>query len=108
MTGYRCLDTGKVYLKHPPGHVCSGERSGERLGERVEAVTLSGNGTVYSHTTLHTAAEPFEKDLPFQIALIELDEGPRLTARVDGGAVAIGDAVRLRAQRDGICFFAKR
>ena len=99
MTGYRCLDTGKVYLKHPPGHVCS--------GERVEAVTLSGNGTVYSHTTLHAAAEPFEKDLPFQIALIELDEGPRLTARIDGGAVAIGDAVSLRAQRDGICFFAK-
>ncbi len=100
MTGYRCSDTGKVYLKHPPGHVCP--------GDRVEAITLSSNGTVYSHTTLHTAAEPFEKDLPFQIALIELDEGPRLTARIDGQAAAIGDAVRLTAQRDGVCFFAKR
>jgi len=100
MTGYRCLDTGKVYLKHPANHICP--------GERVETITLSGNGTVYSHTTLHTAAEPFEKDLPFQIALIELDEGPRLTARVDGQAAAIGDAVRLRAQRDGVWFFAKR
>ncbi len=104
MTGYRCLDTGKVYLKPPAGHLCPGERS----GERVEAVTLSGNGTVYSHTTLHAAAEPFEKDLPFQIALIELDEGPRLTARIDGQAAAIGDAVRLTAQRDGVWFFAKR
>ena len=72
---------------------------------------MSGKGTVYSETTLHTAAEPFEKDLPFQIAIIqldaELDQGPRLTARIKGERVAIGDQVQLVRQTEGVSYFSK-
>lgn len=50
-------------------------------------------GTVYSETTLHAAAERFAAEVPFQIALIDLDGGGRLTARIVGKPVAIGDRV---------------
>jgi uncharacterized OB-fold protein len=74
--------------------------------QALEAVELSGKGRVYTCTTLHAAAEPFENDLPFQIAIVELDEGPRLTVRIEGRRVAIEDAVHLVREQDGTRFFA--
>ncbi len=67
-------------------------------------IELSGRGTVYSQTTLR-AAEPFEKDLPFQMAIIELEERPRLTARIEGEPVTIGDADQVTHEADGVWFF---
>ncbi|MCB9385331.1 MAG: OB-fold domain-containing protein [Bryobacterales bacterium] len=49
--------------------------------------------TVYSVTTLHAAAEPFEKDLPFQIAIVEIAGQRRKTVRIEGPPVRIGDEV---------------
>jgi len=60
---------------------------------------------VYSCTTLYAAAEALEKDLPFQIAIVELEEGVRLTVRIMGRAVAIGDAVQFAGEHDGVFFF---
>ena len=57
--------------------------------------------TVYSVTTLHAAAEPFEAELPFQIAIVEFENGDRKTVRIEGPRVEIGDEV----QRAGeLCF----
>ena len=64
-------------------------------------------GTVYTCTTLHAAAEPFEKDLPFQIAIVVSDDGDRMTARIEGERVAIGDRVRKTGERGGITIFAR-
>jgi uncharacterized OB-fold protein len=55
---------------------------------------------------LHAAAEPFEGDLPFQIAIIQLEEGPRLTVRIEGDRVEIDDEVRFVRERDGAKFFS--
>ena len=105
MTGYRCpkngsgTGSGKVFLHRP-------SRAQGPEGE-VEEIELSGRGKVYSHTTLHAAAEPFEKDLPFQMAIIELEEGPRLTVRIEGVPVAIGDSVQVAREADGVWFFTK-
>jgi uncharacterized OB-fold protein len=74
--------------------------------QTLEGVDLSGKGKVYTCTTLYAAAEPFENDLPFQIAIVELDEGPRLTVRIEGRRVAIEDAVHLVREQDGTRFFA--
>jgi uncharacterized OB-fold protein len=95
MTGYRNRQNGQITLTPP-----------QSAADEFESVTLSGQGTVYSCTTLHAAATPFEKDLPFQIAIIELQEGPRLTARIEGKKVKIGDAVRHVAERNGVQFFS--
>ena len=70
-----------------------------------QEIELSCRDTIYSQTTLHMEAEPFEKDLPFQMAIIELEEGPRLTARIEGEPVAIGDSVQVTREADGVWFF---
>ena len=49
--------------------------------------------TVYSVTTLHAAAEPFEAELPFQVAIVEMADGRRRAVRIEGPRVVIGDAV---------------
>jgi len=76
MTGYRCSQCGRVSLEKPDRCRCG--------SQALEAIELGGRGKVYTCTTLHAAAEPFEKDLPFQIAIVELDEGPRVTVRIEG------------------------
>lgn len=66
-----------------------------------------GGGTVYTDTVIFSAPEAFVKDAPYQIAIIDLDEGGRLTARVDGDPVSIGDRVEFADFRNGIPFFRK-
>ena len=46
---------------------------------------LSGRGTVWSHCTFHRAYfESFAPELPYGVALVELEEGPRLVTNVIG------------------------
>lgn len=70
-------------------------------------------GVVYTETVVHAAPEQFVADAPYQLAIVSLDEGGRLTARVTPGErVAIGDAVEFDQEasdaRNGIPFFRKR
>ena len=65
------------------------------------------SGTVYTCTTLYAAAEPFEKDLPFQIAIVVTVDGARMTARIEGERVAIGDRVRKTGERGGSPIFSR-
>ena len=59
----------------------------------------SGHGRILSHTTVYRAPTPaFREEVPYVIALVDLDEGFRLMVNVKGGAssgVAIGRAVRI-------------
>lgn len=67
--------------------------------------TASGLGTVFTFTVNHRApSEAFKADAPYVIALIDLDEGPRLMANVleaDPADVAIGMRVRMTFERRG-------
>jgi len=47
-----------------------------------EERVLSGRGTVYSYTTVYNPPAGFEGTAPYVIAIIELDEGVRLTAQL--------------------------
>ncbi len=64
-------------------------------------------GIIYTETVVHAAPEQFTADAPYQLAIISLVEGGRLTARIEGARVAIGDAVNFVEDRGGISFFAK-
>lgn len=45
----------------------------------------SGRATVYSFTEMHRAAIPsYQADVPYLVALLELEEGFRLVANVEG------------------------
>jgi uncharacterized OB-fold protein len=50
-------------------------------------------GTVYTETVIYSAPEAFAKDVPYQTAIVSLEGGGRVTGRVLGDRVAIGDLV---------------
>lgn len=72
-------------------------------GETLAWRDSAGYGRVLSHTTVHRAPSPaFRADLPYVIALIDMDEGFRLMTNVAGGAaapIAIGARVRIGIRR---------
>jgi uncharacterized OB-fold protein len=43
---------------------------------------LSGNGEIITFSIIHVGPEDFENQVPYPIAVIQLDEGPRLTAQI--------------------------
>ena len=65
------------------------------------------SGVVYTETVVHAAPEQFVADAPYQLAIVSLGEGGRLTARIDGERVVIGDRVDFLEDRNGIAFFRK-
>ncbi len=75
-----------------PGALCA-RCHGGRLQWRESA----GRGVVLSHTTVHRAPTPaFKGDLPYVIALVDLDEGFRLMVNVrDARTPVIGQRVRI-------------
>ena len=50
-------------------------------------------GTVYTETVVHAAPAAFSDETPYQVAIVDLDEGGKVTARISGSRVKIGDAV---------------
>jgi uncharacterized OB-fold protein len=63
--------------------------------------------TVYTETVVHAAPAEFVADAPYQLAIVSLEGGTRLTVRILGGRVKIGDKVELAETRDGIEFFRR-
>ena len=64
-------------------------------------------GVVYTETVVHMAPPAFEKDVPYQVAIVSLDSGERVTGRIEGARVSIDDRVALVETRDGVPFFRK-
>lgn len=64
---------------------------------KAERVALSGQGTVYSFTTVTEAPLGYEDQSPYVVALVRLDEGPLLSAQITDfdGEIAIGDRVEM-------------
>lgn len=98
----RCPDCGN--LTFPPKAACLECGS---MGP-FETVSLSGEGTVYSYTVLSPGGAPPEfaeqarVEGRYVVAVVELDEGPRITGQlidVDPAAVEIGMAVSSRIRR---------
>jgi hypothetical protein len=60
-----------------------------------DVVESTGRGVVYSFVTAHVALSPgYVGSVPYSVATVELEEGPRLLGRVEPPApLAIGDRV---------------
>jgi uncharacterized OB-fold protein len=63
--------------------------------DRVAWADAGGTGEVYAVTTVRMNVIP-ELPPPYQVAIVELDEGPRLLGGISGGDCAIGDRVEVR------------
>jgi uncharacterized protein len=74
----QCTACGKHWF--PPSRSCPHCRSADMRFTRV-----SGRGRVFSFVVFHRVYHPgFEYDVPYVVALIELDEGPRLLSNLVG------------------------
>jgi uncharacterized OB-fold protein len=73
-------------------------------GSNLGWVPASGSGEVYSYTVVRRApSAEFADQVPYVVALVQLTEGPRLIARLTGGApdeVYVGAAVQVAGPGD--------
>jgi uncharacterized protein len=100
LTGKTCTQCdAKIF---PPREVCP------KCGGEVKAnYTFSGQGEVFSYTTIFEAPAGFDEAAPYTVALVKLEEGPLVTAQLtDLGdlPVEIGMPVEMvtrRLRQDG-------
>lgn len=87
----RCSVCG--YLRWPPAPLCP-----ECLAPGGDWTEVDGRGTIWSFAIYeHVYHEAFRAEVPYNVALIELDAGPRLITNVVGlpnEALEIGLRVR--------------
>ena len=87
----RCSDCG--VLRHPPQPACG--QCGSFESDWQEA---SGKGTVYSFVIQRHPTHPFFHDVPYNVVLVELEEGTRLVSNlleVEPDEIRIGMAVEV-------------
>jgi uncharacterized OB-fold protein len=70
-------------------------------------MTNPGSGTVYTETVVFSPPEAYVNDVPYQLAIIQLDSGRRLTGRITGDRAQIGDHVDFVEFRNEVPFFRK-
>jgi uncharacterized OB-fold protein/acyl dehydratase len=83
-------------LRHPPGPMCPSCGT-----EKQDWIVARGRGTVFSYVVHHHPKVP-GKQLPFVVALVELDEGVRMLGElidVDPAEVLIGMPVEVALTR---------
>ena len=86
----RCTACGKHHF--PPRHLCP-----KCWSDEFEWTLSAGKGVVYSFTIMRRAPMPaFAQRVPYVVALVDLDEGPRMMANIlgeDALETKIGDRV---------------
>ncbi|MFQ5605208.1 MAG: Zn-ribbon domain-containing OB-fold protein [bacterium] len=96
----KCQGCGKIHF--PPRLVCSHCQSRE-----FTTVTLQNQGKVLTYTIIHIAPEQFATQTPYVVAIIELNDGVKITSQIVDCApeeVQIGSKVELvfrKVQQDG-------
>ncbi|MBO1076934.1 Zn-ribbon domain-containing OB-fold protein [Roseomonas marmotae] len=96
----RCNSCGNAWL--PARHECPRCLSADAVWEAVD-----GGGHVVSWVVYHVAYhDAFRDRLPYNVAVVELDEGVRLITNIVApeAALSIGLRVHLRLEEDfGLC-----
>ncbi|WP_156857915.1 Zn-ribbon domain-containing OB-fold protein [Oceanobacillus sp. AG] len=67
--------------------------------QEFHSVTVSNYGTVYSHTTIHTAPPEFAGLAPYHVVLIRMADNLKVTGLMTE-PVEIGDQVKLQHIKD--------
>jgi hypothetical protein len=89
----RCRDCGRHVFY--PRAVCP-----HCFGAALEWRRMSGRGTLHTFTVVHRGAKSFPLGSPYVIAIVQLDEGPRLMTNLvgvppDPAAIRIGMPVEV-------------
>ena len=97
LIGSKCQKCSHVMF--PSRGACS-----ECLSIQLEPHKFKPEGKVISHTTVHIPQTGFEHEVPYTLAIIELAEGPRLTAEIveaEEKDIKIGSKVKACFRRIG-------
>lgn len=76
-------------------------------GQEFETKTMRRTGKILTYTVIRVPPAPFKDEAPFAVAVVEMDDGPRITTQVvdwQEDELRVGQAVRLefrRIQSDG-------
>lgn len=88
----KCTDCS--HIRYPISYVCP-----KCLSYKFAWTDLSGRGEVFSYIVFYQLYnKAFEKDIPYNVAMVQLEEGPRMYSNivgVDNDAVKIGDKVEV-------------
>jgi len=101
LVGSHCETCGENFF--PARNVCPNCRRKGNMKEK----RFSGKGKVFTFTNVTAPPTGFELQAPYYMAIVELEEGPKLTTQlvdVNGKAVKIGDSVEVvfrKIQEDG-------
>ncbi|MED1467046.1 Zn-ribbon domain-containing OB-fold protein [Bacillus salipaludis] len=93
-----CKECGHQAI--PPKYGCP-KCSSAHLVEKKH----SGEGSIYSYTTIRVATGKYASQLPYIVALVELDGGLRVTARLEGDQASISQSVKLNRIEESIYWF---
>ena len=88
------MDTETKEVFFPPRKFSPSRRRKAKL----EKITLSGEGEIFSFTEVNSPPAGLEKTTPYILAIIKLKEGPMLTAQVVEATekdIKIGDKVEV-------------
>jgi uncharacterized OB-fold protein len=77
LTGYRAT-SGEITIPLPGSTL-------EHVPAGAEPMVFAGSGKVVTYSIVHVPTTRFKDLAPYALAVIELDEGARLLALVDGG-----------------------
>jgi uncharacterized protein len=92
LIGSKCSQCGKVFF--PKRVICPECR---RRG-KIEDIKLSGKGKIYTYSVINTPTEEFKTLAPYVVAIIELEEGTKITSQIvdcDPEKIEIGDEVEV-------------
>ncbi|WP_019176550.1 Zn-ribbon domain-containing OB-fold protein [Methanomassiliicoccus luminyensis] len=100
LIGSKCGNCGKVYF--PPRSVCPICHR-KSIG-KMEPFKLKGDGEILSYSIVYDAPSQFDIQKPYVIAMVQMDEGVRITGQiidVDPAEVQIGMKVRTTMRKIG-------
>ncbi len=75
LVGSRCKECYALFF--PSRRKCAKCESNE-----LEDYKFKGLGEIYSYSAIYYAPTGFERQVPYTVAIVKLDEGPKLTAQV--------------------------
>lgn len=76
LIGSKCSHCGEVFF--PKRVICPECR---RKG-KLEDIKFSGKGKIHSYSVIHTPTDDFKTIAPYVVAIIELEEGARITSQI--------------------------
>jgi uncharacterized OB-fold protein len=96
---FECAECQKKYIQRK--WICSQCKHTE-----FNEIEINGEGKVFSHTRIHISSSEFAHLTPYSVALIDLEDGVRVTARLKE-EVKIDDKVKCIGNQDNAYVFSK-